>query len=112
VLRTPLGIYFRAAPPLGKGTAIALVLPPDFPAQTFIYISCTIRSVTAKVFPAVMSVKASVQRTASSVHPRVSLSVETRRPLGCCYQITTRISESVAMRRKRRMPNQRGLPRR
>ena len=28
--------YFRAAPPLGKGRLIALVLPPDFPVQTFI----------------------------------------------------------------------------
>jgi hypothetical protein len=28
--------YFRAVPPLGKGRLITLVLPPDFPVQTFI----------------------------------------------------------------------------
>ena len=28
--------YFRAAPPLGKGRLITVVLPPDFPVQTFI----------------------------------------------------------------------------
>jgi len=30
------GFDFRATPPLGKGRLIALVLPPDFPVQTFI----------------------------------------------------------------------------
>jgi hypothetical protein len=27
--------HFRAAPPLGKGKLITLILPPDFPVQTF-----------------------------------------------------------------------------
>jgi hypothetical protein len=34
--------YFRAAPPLGKGRLITLVLPPDFPVQSFI--SASVRS--------------------------------------------------------------------